>query len=345
MTTLVIVGGGIVGLHVASTLSDQFDDTFILEQSPYLAEHTSGRNSGVIHAGIFYEQGSFKERFCIEGNELTKNWLKKLDVAHNCCGKLIISSSENDLDSFHQKLLSLPIATPQRLTKEQTQEMEPHLKASPSIFIPSTGLVDAAAYVKAMANHLEQQGIQIIKNCVVQSVTENTITTSRDTITFDHAINAAGLSSDDIYKQLGQKSYTIKACRGDYYTTMQKIVSRPIYHVPQKQAQGLGVHITPTLDEQILIGPNAFFIDEKMDYQHKSTKQEFLESLKMDLQSTAHIKLQPGYSGNRPKLFLNDKQMRDFVFETTPNWTHLLGIESPGLTAAPAIANHIKSLL
>ena len=259
MTVAVVVGGGIVGLHAASALRDKGFEVFVLDAAPYPAEHTSGRNSGVIHAGIFYPPGSLKERLCIEGNRLTYEWVKKLEVDHRPCGKWVVpeEGQEPDLGPFYEKLCRLPIPRPERVSKTVLAEREPALRSSEAIFIPSTGILDAAGYVKALARYLEERGTQVLFNCRVLEVKEHQLETSRGPIEFDLAVNAAGLWADEVAKMAGLKGYEIRPCRGDYYQLSKQPVTRPVYHLHYKGAQGLGVHLTPTLDGQTLLAQLA----------------------------------------------------------------------------------------
>lgn len=338
--TCVVIGAGIVGLHVARVFQEKGCEVFVLDQAPYLAEHTSGRNSGVIHSGIFYTPGSLKEKLCIEGNRLTYEWVRKLNVPHRACGKWVVpeNGQESELDPFFERIESLPIPSPERVSKEKLPRRETALRPTDSIFIPSTGIVDAAAYVKSLATHLEGKGVQIIYPCRVSACQGNLLATTRGEIPFDLCVNTAGLQADEVACLSGLNLYKIRPCRGDYYLLNKQPMARPVYHLPYRGAAGLGVHLTPTLDGQTLLGPNAFYIEEKQDYKHRSPPDAFEKAVRFYLPDLGPFQIQKAYSGNRPKLYQNGKSVDDFVIERKDNWVHLLGIESPGLTAAPALA-------
>lgn len=340
---IVVVGAGIVGLHVARAFQEKGHELFVLDQAPYLAEHTSGRNSGVIHAGISYRTGTLKERFCIEGNQKTHEWVGRLNVLHRSCGKWVVPEigQENELDTFFERIQALSIPTPERVSKSELERREPALRPSEAIFVPSTGIVDAAGYVKSLAAFLEGRGVQIVLNCHVNEVREGSLETSRGEIEFDLAVNAAGLQADEVARMADLSNYAIRPCRGDYYLLNKQPVSRPVYHLPYKGAAGLGVHLTPTLDGQTLLGPNAFYIEEKLDYRHRSPPEAFEKAVRFYLPDLKGFRISEGYSGNRPKLYREGKLVEDFVIEKKGDWIHLLGIESPGLTAAPALAEEI----
>lgn len=336
----VCIGAGIVGLHAARLLLERGYEVFVLDQAPYLAEHTSGRNSGVIHSGIFYEPGSIKEKLCIEGNAKTYEWVKKLGVNYLKCGKWVVPEpgQENDVEPFFDRISRLPIPKPVRVSATALAVREPTLRPSEAIFVPSTGLVDAAGYVKALARYIEERGAQIILNCKVTGFEKEILQTTRGEMPADLYINSAGLFADEIAAASGLTGYSIRPCRGDYYVLNKSPLQHPVYHLPYRSAHGLGVHLTPTLDGNTLVGPNAFFIDHKTDYRHRSAIDEFEKAVQFYLPHWPHASLTPGYCGNRPKLFFQEKPVKEFAIIKKNNWIHLLGIESPGLTAAPALA-------
>lgn len=342
----VIIGAGIVGLHAANALLLAGHEVYLLEKESYLAEHTSGRNSGVIHAGIFYDAGSFKESACVEGNALTYEWVRRLGVDHRACGKWVLAEAgqENELKMFFDRVCRLPIPTPRFMTPSELRGLEPALRIAPAVFIPSTGLVDAAGYVKAMARHVESQGAALFTGCEVTGADSSRLITSRGDIEFDLAVNCAGLFADEIARMSGLSDYEIKPCRGDYYVANAVPVRRPVYHLPVKGAPGLGVHLTPTLDGRTLLGPDACFIADKADYAHRSAPDAYRLALETDVPGTRK-EIAPAYSGNRPKLFYRGAPLAEFTFIKRENWIHALGIESPGLTAAPVLGRRIAEMV
>ncbi|MBI1910214.1 MAG: NAD(P)/FAD-dependent oxidoreductase [Deltaproteobacteria bacterium] len=345
--TTVIIGAGIVGLHIARVLNEKGDEVYVLDQEKFLAEHTSGRNSGVIHSGVFYKTGSFKEKVCIEGNRLTYEWLEKLRVTYHPCGKWVVpeEGQENELEPFFEKIRQLPIPQPRLCSADEVKKEEPFLRRTRAILVPSTGVLDAAGYVKALAVYLKNKGVEIINPCKLLEVKDQSLQTTRGEIPFDLAINSAGLFADEIAEQAGLKGYEIRPCRGDYYAVSKNPVKRPVYHLPYKGAHGLGIHLTPTIDNQLLLGPNAFFIEGKTDYQHKTAPESFEKAVRYYLPEWDPPPLQPAYSGNRPKLFHYGEPLTEFTIVKEKTWVHLLGIESPGLTSAPALANEVLKRL
>ncbi len=345
---IVIIGGGIVGLHIAAVLADaNKGDILLLDKEDFLGHHISGRNSGVIHAGIFYKTGSFKEAICIEGNIKTYEWAGKLNVPHLKCGKWVVPEEGQDaeLEPFFEKISALSIPKPRIVLPSELKEIEPLLRPSRVILVPSTGMIDASEYIRAMARHVESQGVMVVNPCKVTGVKDGVLETTRGEMPFDLAINSAGLQADEVALMAGLTGYTIKPCRGDYYCIPKSPISKPVYHLPYKDAHGLGVHLTVSVAGELLMGPNAYFIEDKEDYVHRSDPAPYQHSVEYFLPHWNHPPLQASYAGNRPKLFKDDRVLSEFTIVQKDNWIHLLGIESPGLTAAPAIARHVAGMI
>ncbi|EKD42762.1 MAG: 2-hydroxyglutarate dehydrogenase [uncultured bacterium] len=345
---VVVIGAGIVGLHIAIALQEKNFEVYVLEQEAYPGHHTSTRNSGVIHAGVYYQEGSLKEKFCLEGNPLTYEWLKKLGVEHNPCGKWVIpgfGQDESHLREFHEKLKKLSIAGVRELDASQLAIEEPALKATSALYIPTTGVMDAAGYVRSLERYAVSKGIMILYHCKVLEVSENQVNTSRGPLDADIIINSAGLFADGVAGLFGLSGYEVKPCRGDYYQYNHLPISRPVYHPLSKVVLGLGIHLTPTFDHHLLLGPNAYFIDDKTDYEHRSKPDEFERTIRDHLPHLKHYQLHMAYTGNRPKLYYQGAAVYDFTIIKQDNRIQLLGIESPGLTASPAIARYVASMI
>lgn len=345
---IVIIGGGIVGLHIAAAMADAGKgDVLLLDKEDFLGHHTSGRNSGVIHAGIFYKTGSFKEAICIEGNARTYEWAEKLGVPHRRCGKWVVPEEDQDaeLEPFFEKITALPVPRPRIVSPSELKTLEPLLRPSRAILVPSTGMIDASDYIRAMVRYVESRGVMIVNPCKVTGVKDGVLETTRGEMPFDLAINSAGLQADEVALMAGIEGYTIKPCRGDYYSIPKAPISKPVYHLPYKDAHGLGVHLTVSVAGELLMGPNAYFIEEKEDYRHRSDPAPYQHAVEYFLPHWTHPPLQQSYAGNRPKLYKDGQPLTEFTFVKQPGWIHLLGIESPGLTSAPAIARHVVGMI
>jgi glycerol-3-phosphate dehydrogenase len=370
-TNVVIIGGGVVGCAIARELSATVSDIFLLEQLPKLGMATSTRNSGVIHSGIYYPPGSLKARLCVAGNRLTKEFCERHQVPHRNCGKLVVASHDSEIGEL-QKLEANGRANGveglRMVDRERIRELEPHVAAIAALEVPSTGIVLAEDLVKAYARIAVEQGASILNDARVVRLeprgdsVEVTVEVgdpsepdrlTRETIEARCVINAAGLYSDEVAALLGDTSYKIYPVRGEYAEVIRSrahLVNALVYPLPHADGLSLGVHFTRTLWGTVLVGPTARYVAEKTDYE--SDRLPLEEFWKSGLTLLPELKLEDlrlAYSGLRPKLVPpSGHGIADFVIARDPGCSrtiHLVGIESPGLTAAPAIAAHVAPMV
>jgi glycerol-3-phosphate dehydrogenase len=368
---VVIIGGGVVGCALACELAAQTGDVFLLEQSPRLGMATSTRNSGVVHSGIYYPPGSLKARLCVEGNRLTKEFCAAHGVPHNNCGKLVVASHDGETAELERLMKNgqangvegLRLVGPDRI-----REREPHIVAVAALEAPSTGIVEAEALVKAYARIAAERGASILTHarvrgmepradCIAVSVafgdTADSGTIENETVEANCVINAAGLYSDEVAALLGNKRYRIYPVRGEYaevHAHKAYLVNALVYPLPHPGGLTLGVHLTRTMWGTILVGPTARYVTEKTDYERdRLSAEDFLRSAQVLLPELQLEDLHLAYSGLRPKLVPPDGHgIADFVITRDPchpRAIHLVGIESPGLTAALAIARHVAPMV
>ena len=345
----VVIGGGIVGCHIAHRLASEGREVFLLEKEAALGEHTSTRNSGVIHGGMYYAHGSLRARFCVRGRHLTYEFLRKHGIPHLKCGKVIVALNSEELKSLERlKTLgeSNGVENLSVLDGDAVRKIEPRVTCLAGLHSPETGILDMAAYMKSMENVLKGAGVTVVKQCRVVSVNgRNTLATTRGEIEADRLINAAGLHSDHIAGMCGLEGYRIVPYKGDYYNTTETVVRGLVYPVPDSPLS-LGIHLTRTLGNEILIGPSVVKVTEKEDYEIRTPRKEFEEGAVALIPDLNIQRMYPGYSGNRPKVYYRDELKTDFIIERQePGRVHLLGIESPGMTAAPAIAEHVGEMM
>ena len=349
MVTVAVVGGGIVGCHIAYHLAKKGNDLFLLEKEGALGEHTSTRNSGVIHGGIYYASGSLKAQLCVRGRHLTYGFLKEHAIPHRKCGKVIVALEEKELGGLEKLRKQGEINGVENLRlidQDEVRNLEPRVRCLTGLYSPETGILDMAAYIRRIEGVLKDAGVTIVKQCKVVSVTDqNVLTTSRGEMEADLLINAAGLYSDEIAVMCGLEGYKIVPFKGDYYNTTEDVIHTLVYPVPDSTVS-LGVHLTRTLGGETLIGPSAVRVEEKEDYGVRTPREEFEKGALAIIPDLDIRRIYPGYSGNRPKVAFHGEMQTDFVItKQEPGRVHLLGIESPGLTAAPAIAEYVAGLI
>jgi glycerol-3-phosphate dehydrogenase len=368
---VVIIGGGVVGCAIAHELSALIEDVFLLEQSPRLGMATSTRNSGVIHSGIYYPPEFLKARFCVEGNRLTKEFCAAHGVPHSNCGKIVIATDKSEipeLEKLAENGRANGVQGLQLVGAARIREREPHIRASAALEVPSTAIVSAEELVKAFARLASERGASILTNARVKSLEvrpdciaveiEFGDRTERESLTTEIVearcvVNSAGLHADEVAAMLGNHSYRIYPVRGEYAEVVRgraDLVNALVYPLPHHDRLSLGVHLTKTLWGTVLVGPTAHYIDAKDDYEHNRLPlEEFLQDAQGLLPELRLEDLRLAYSGIRPKLVPpGGKGMADFVITRDPvhpRAIHLIGIESPGLTSAPAIARYVVPLV
>jgi L-2-hydroxyglutarate oxidase LhgO len=364
---ILIIGGGVVGCAIARAVSARWQDVFLVEQNPKLGMATSSRNSGVIHSGIYYPKNSLKARHCLEGNRLTYEFCKKHGVPFRHTGKLVVAANaheEADLEALKKKGEGNGVEGLRLIGPTEIRKREPHIAGTAAIEVPSTGIVSAEELVHAYARVATGLGANIVTRARVVSLepTRGAIRVGLrigdeedvqdETIEARCVINAAGLYSDEIAAMLGNKSWKIYPVRGEYCEirgARASLINDLVYPLPHAHGLSLGVHFTKTLWGTVLLGPTATYVDGKDNYERgRLPIADFAESAKTLLPEVEESDLQLGYSGLRPKLVPPDGEgIADFVITrdaTVPQAIQLVGIESPGLTAAISIGEHVAEL-
>src|SRR5579864_1282911 len=365
---ILIIGGGVVGCAIARAVSTRWQDVFLVEQNPKLGMATSSRNSGVIHSGIYYPKNSLKMRHCIEGNRLTYEFCKKHNVPFRHTGKLVVAASvqeEPALEALKKKGEDNGVEGLRLIGPEEIRKREPHIRGSAALEVPSTGIVSAEELVHAYARIASAQGAEIVTNARVVSLEpgKGTIRVGvligneegalGETIEARCVINAAGLYADEVAALLGNNSWKIYPVRGEYCEVRgprASLINDLVYPLPHSDGLSLGVHFTKTLWGTFLLGPTATYVDGKDNYgKNRLPIADFAHSAKTLLPEIEESDLQLGYSGLRPKLVPpTGHGIADFIITrdpAVPQAIHLVDIESPGLTAAPAIAEHVAGLV
>ena len=367
-TNILIIGGGVVGCAIAHAVSQRWDDVFLVEQNPRVGMATSTRNSGVIHSGIYYPQNSLKARLCIEGNRLMYEFCEKHNVPFRHTGKIVVAADSHEepaLLGLKENGEANGVEGLELIGPAEIRTREPHITGVSALNVPSTGIVSAEDLVRTYARLAADQGANVVQRAKVISLApQNGVIrvglrigdeedSQDEVIEARCVINAAGLYADEVAGLLGNHSWTIYPVRGEYCEIRgprKTLINNLVYPLPHADALSLGVHFTKTLWGTVLLGPTARYVDSKENYERdRLTIPDFVQGAKPLLPEVEESDLQLGYSGLRPKLVPpGGKGYADFVITrdpAVPQAIHLVGIESPGLTAAPAIARYITQML
>jgi len=264
-----IIGGGIVGLATALAVKEQDPDCklALLEKESSWASHQSSRNSGVIHAGVYYKPGSKKAQFALAGNRSMVEFCQKHDLPHDRCGKLIVATSKEQLPrlaALHQRALEngLEVAS---ISAEEAREIEPHVNAAAALLVPSTGIVNYATVADKYAELLEHMGVDLFLNTKVNGLKTRSwgylVAASDQICETNYLISTSGLFSDRLARMAGvNPEMQIVPFRGEYWHLRHEkryLVNNLIYPVPNPNFPFLGVHMTRLVDGSIHAGPNA----------------------------------------------------------------------------------------
>ena len=357
----VVIGAGVVGLAVARALAMRGREVLVLEAEDAIGTGTSSRNSEVIHAGIYYAPGSAKASFCVAGKELLYAYCEARGIEHRRCGKLIVAADQeqvNALDGIAAAARANGVHDLRRLTAAEAKAMEPALSCVAALLSPSTGIIDSHGFMLALQGDLEEAGGTVVFRAPVKGGH-----CDRDVIHLEAGsdeiselaaqvvINSAGLHAQEVARRLKgvpeESVPPLRLAKGNYYVLLGKApFRRLIYPVPEPG--GLGVHLTLDLAGQAKFGPDVEWVD-KLDYAVDPARAErFYRVIRRYWPGLPDGSLHPGYAGVRPKLSGPGVAAADFLIQGPEahgvrGLINLYGIESPGLTAALAIAEQVAA--
>jgi len=362
-----IIGGGAVGLAIAAELSTTYSPLFVLERREKYGTETSSRNSEVIHAGLYYPHGFLKATMCVEGRKLLYELCERHDIPHRRITKIITATCAEEvpaLEKLHAHGINNGVEL-QLLSEKQVHALEPHIASTAGILSPTTGIISAHGLMDFYYHAAKERGAEVQTHCEVVGVERRasdyliTIQESggRSTFTSELVVNSAGLEGDTIAKLVGidieAAGYRLHYAKGCYFalpSSYKNIISRLVYPMPPKES--LGVHALIDLGGRIKFGPDVEYLtDRSLDYGvDEGKRRAFAESVRRILPMVKDEDLTPEMSGIRPKLQVKGGPVKDFIIKEEsdrglPGFINLIGIESPGLTASPAIAKYVRKLL
>lgn len=358
----VVVGAGVVGLAVARALALAGREVMVLEAADAIGTGTSSRNSEVIHAGIYYPQGSLKARLCVQGRQLLYAYCAERGVDHQRCGKLIVATNlgqRDQLETIAGKARANGVEDLRWVAADEAMAMEPALHCVAALHSPSTGIVDSHGLMLALQGDLEHAGGMVVCHAEVceAAVVASGIwlrTADGTEITARTVVNAAGLQAPALAACMsGMPAQHVPRAyyaKGNYFTLSGRApFSRLIYPVPE--AAGLGVHLTLDLGGQAKFGPDVQWVAGPLDLQVDPARADgFYAEIRRYWPALPDGALVPGYAGIRPKISGPGEPAADFVIQGpqthgVPGLVQLFGIESPGLTSSLAIAAQVADLL
>jgi L-2-hydroxyglutarate oxidase LhgO len=360
-TDCIVIGAGVVGLAVARALARRGREVIVLEAADAFGTGVSSRNSEVIHAGIYYPAGSLKARFCVEGRELLYQYCAARGVQHQRCGKLIVATSYDqiaDLQKIREAAYANGVAL-SWLDRDEAVALEPTLQCVAALHSTTTGIVDSHGYMLALLGDAEAHGATLACRARVgrmwlqsESVLVAINGDSRPEIRARTVINCASLHATEVARAIEDfpeaHAPATRFARGHYFTLVGRSpFTRLIYPVPEPG--GLGVHLTLDLAGQARFGPDVEWV-QTLDYSVSMSRAErFYGAIRRFWPQLNDGQLVAAYAGIRPKLHGPGDPPADFMIEG--HATHgvrgiinLFGIESPGLTASLAIADHVAEL-
>lgn len=349
-----VIGGGIVGLACAAALARAGKSTVVLERHRRVAEETSSRNSEVIHAGLYYPRDSLKATTCVRGAELVYAWCASHRVPHARCGKLVVATTAEEIPELEAlarraKENGAHVAL---VTGEKARALEPQIAAVSALDSPNTGIVDSHALAASLAVDIASHDglVALGRRVTAVEVAGDRIrlvcdgVAGREDVLASRVVNAAGLYADEIAAMFGEH-LPQRFVKGSYFRSKCAFVSRLVYPLPPKDGASLGVHATVDLAGGVRFGPDATPARSRDDYDvDESRRADFFSAARRFVPGIREEDLTPDMAGIRPKIALPDAA-NDFVVRRRGAAVHLAGIESPGLTAALALAEHVVKLI
>ena len=364
---VVVVGAGVIGLATAAALARCGRSVIVVERNPAVAQEISSRNSEVIHAGIYYPKGSLKATLCVAGRQMLYARCAERNIPHRKLGKLIVATEASEvaaLEALCERGLTNGAAGLEIIGCEEVNRSEPDVRCEAALVSPETGIVDAHALSLSFLAEAESFGALLALRVEVVAIDRSASgyrVRARDAsgalseIECAVVVNAAGLGSDALAEcagfDLDACGYRLRPCKGDYFALPPASglrVSKLLYPVPTDA--GLGIHVTLDLAGRMRLGPDSEYVDAIRYEVDESKRTVFARAVRRYLPSLDVESLTPDFAGVRPKLFGPGEPFRDFVIREEsdagfPSFVNLIGIESPGLTAAPAIAERVVELL
>ncbi|WP_336084558.1 L-2-hydroxyglutarate oxidase [Nocardia sp. SSK8] len=387
-----VLGGGIVGVATAHRLlrTRPGASLVLVDKEPRLGAHQTGHNSGVIHSGIYYPPGSLKARLCRAGARWTKEFAAANDIPFRECGKLLVATDpveDERLRALYRRSIDNDVRV-DAVDAAELKRREPHVRGVSALFVPDTGIIDYTRVTAALAAQVEAMGGEIRLGTPVEAISETdaavTVSGPAGSITARTLVVCGGLQADRLARAAGIRTdFRIVPFRGEYYrlpADRAELVSTLIYPVPDPALPFLGVHLSPTIDGELTVGPNAVLGLAREGYpkgsvnrrdalevfgfpgfhrvarEHVRTgarelrnslfKRGYLAECRKYCPELTRADLLPHRAGIRAQAVLRDGTLvHDFLIERTPRSIHVLNAPSPAATSAMPIAKYLVEQL
>ena len=360
----VVIGAGVVGLAVGRALALALAgrEVMVLEATNAIGTGTSSRNSEVIHAGIYYPQGSLKAKLCTLGKAMLYAYCEERGIGFKRCGKLLVATNEAQvaqLQGIIAKAAANGVNDLVLISRAEAQSMEPALSCVAAVHSPSTGIVDSHALMLSLQGDLENAGGMVVCNTAVSHMAIGLqgiqiVMQDGTELEAGSVINCAGLHAPSLARKIeGLDARHVPPefyCKGNYFTLSGRSpFNRLIYPVPE--AAGLGVHLTLDLGGQAKFGPDTQWVESSSDLVVDPTRGDaFYAEIRKYWPALKDGSLVAGYAGIRPKINSEHEAAKDFVIQGADvhgikGLVNLFGIESPGLTSSLAIGEQVAQML
>ena len=356
---VIIIGGGVIGSAIARELSKNRLKIGVLEKNLDVCYETSGRNSAVVHGGFAYDIGSLKAKLCVEGNKEFGQLSKELDFPFKKCGKVLVGNTREDMEALKAVIKqgeANGVEGLEIIFNERLHQLVPKVVGEFAMLSPNSGITDPFQLTIALAENAYQNGVKYYFDNEVTAIRRNSdnvyeITTSQNVFYSRWIVNSAGLNCGKVSHMLGMTGYKVIGSKGDYIVLDKhtgKDLSMPVYPVPSNTY--MGIHVTNTVDGNVIVGPNAEWAADFTYYGVSQKNLDYLAESASDLWPCIHkADYIRNYSGILPKWVDDEGHIQDFKIEIlddiAPNAVNLVGIESPGLTSAPAIGKYVEELM
>jgi L-2-hydroxyglutarate oxidase LhgO len=360
----VIIGAGVIGLAISKKLAQEGKDVLIIEEQGQIGSVTSSRNSGVIHAGVYYDKDSLKAKFCPEGNRRMYDYCVSRSIPYLNTGKFIVATSTNEIEKLeiiYDQAKNSGVIDIEKVSGKHVSGEEPLVKCVEGLYVPSSGIVDTSALMRSYLGDIEDNGGMVSYNTYLKSADLSSdlfkiivIQNNEEIEINSHIlINASGIFAEKVANNFlfldKENIPTTYFAKGNYFETGKDFgIKHLIYPVPNDAS--LGLHLGLDMGMTVRFGPDVEWTD-KINYDVDIDREEmFYNDIVKYIPSIDRSLLKPGYSGIRPKLKNKGEGKSDFKIDCAKehginNLINLFGMESPGLTSSLVIADYVSELL